>query len=276
MIKKYLKKKFYNKDLEFISDKTERFIVLMNDIKQVFGAWYTVAALKILPVILYIIPVNVVLARVNFFIMTRFSPDFYWDGPILMIMWALAMVAFILLAILSPKAATVFEFLFGFAYIFFVFKNHLFNTPVGITLLIVMTLFLLVKLFFLVLKIMSKIKFAGDAKGVERDESGRIVRAVGEDVFFLQGQDREKIDKNRPLATADNDFLFEKTAEVHPEINEARAAYDDDFFIGNVNSDTDSTARASYDDDFFFEKDGKSKNEKNVPVAGSDDDFFFG
>ena len=273
MIKAKLKKKFYNKDLDYITDKTERFIVLMNDFKQTMGAWYSVVALRILPIILYLIPVNVVLARFTLYYKNHYQPDFNWDGPVLMVMWAIAMALLLVLAILLPKAASVFEFFFGFAYLFFVLKNHLFTSPVGITLLICMSLFLLVKLFFLVVKIMSKVKFSKDAPNVERDETGRIVRKTEGDVLFIKNDDREEIDKDRPLATADNDFLFEKTKDVQSQGAEARMEFDDDYFIGDVKDTPDTAAKAAYDDDFFFTK--EDKKEKNVGLAGSDDDYVF-
>lgn len=230
MAKEYFKKKFYNKDLELINDKTERFIVLMNDFKQIMGAWYSIVALRIVPMLLYLIPVNVVLARFTLYYKNHYQPDFNWDGPVLMVMWAIAMALLLVLAILLPKVASVYEFFFGFAYLFFVFKNHLYNSPVGITLLICMILFLLIKLFFLVVKIMAKIKFSGDAANhIERDESGRIVRAASEDVLYVNS---EEIDKDRPASTADNDFLFEKTDDVLTQGAEARAAFDDDYFFG--------------------------------------------
>lgn len=270
MAKGYFKKKFYNKDLDLITDKTERFIVLMNDFKQIMGAWYSIVALRILPMLLYLIPVNVVLARFNLFYKNHYQPDFNWDGPVLMVMWAIAMALLLVLAILLPKVASVFEFFFGFTYLFFVFKNHLFNTPIGITLMICMIIYLLVKLFFLVVKIMSMVKFSKDAANIERDESGRIVRKAEGDVLFVNS---EEIDKDRPAASADNDFLFEKTDDVQSQGAEARMEYDNDYFIGDVKENPDTTAKSAYDDDFFFEKD--DKKEKNVGLAGSDDDFVF-
>ncbi|MCR5653395.1 MAG: hypothetical protein K6F88_06305 [Ruminococcus sp.] len=256
MIKAKLKKKFYNKDLDYITDKTERFIVLMNDFKQTMGAWYTVIALRILAVILFLVPVNVILAHFNLYLAQHYIPDFNWDGPILMVMWGFAMVILILLAILAPKAATVFEFVFGTAYLVFVLKNHLYNSALGVTLLITMTLFLLVKLFFLVVEIMAKVKSSKDAPNVERDETGRIVRKTEGDVLFIKNDDR-----------------FEKTDDVLTQGAKARMEYDSDFFFDKVDDTPDTAAKAAYDDDFFFTK--EDKKEKNIGLAGSDDDYVF-
>ncbi len=280
MAKGKLKKKFYNKDIEHIEDKTERFIVMTNDFKQLMGAWYSIFALRIVPILLYIIPVNVVLARFTLYYKNHYQPDFNWDGPILMVMWAIAMALLIVLTILLPKAATVFELFFGFAYLFFVLKNHLYNSPVGIALLISMTVFLLIKVFFVIVYLISKVKFSGDAaKNIERDESGRIVRAAEGDVLYIKSEDREKIDKNRPLATADNDFLFEKTSDDTSvaEAAAARMAYDDDFFVGKVDGTPDKDANVTYDDDVFFVKeDKKPKINKNATISENDNDYFFG
>lgn len=270
MAKGYFKKKFYNKDLDLITDKTERFIVFINDFKQIMGTWYSVVALRILPMLLFFIPVNVVLARFTLYYKNHFQPDLNWDGPILMVLWAIAMALLLVLAILLPKVATVYELGFGFTYLFFAFKNHLFNSAVGIILLICMIIFLLVKLFFLAVKILSMVKFSGDEANIERDESGRIVRKTEGEVLFVNS---EEFDKNRPAASADNDFLFEKTDDVQAQGAEARMEYNSDFFFDKVDDTPEKDAQSSYDDDFFFTKGGDDDN--NMPLAGSDDDFVF-
>lgn len=254
-MKKYLKARFYNPDLDLINDKTERFIVFMNDFKTALGGWYSILAVRIIPMLLFFVPINVVLARFNHFIQMNFTPDFYWDGPILMAMWALALITLLLFAIFLPKAASVFEFLFGFAYLFFVIRNHLYNTPLGILLFVCMVIFLLIKTFFLVINIMAKVKFAGDGANVERDESGRIVRSSEDDVFFVNSSEGEDIESNRPTASADEDFLFTKTTDSAEPPSDAKIATDDDFFFGGGENPND---------------------ERATPVAGTDDDFFFG
>ncbi len=254
LIKTEFKNKFYNEDLDLINDKTERFVIFTNDFKQMMGGWYSILAIRILPLIIFFVPVNVVLGRISRFVNMHYLPDYRWDGPILLIIWLAMMVILLLLSVFAPKAASVYEFLFGFSYLFLVFRYHLFNTVFGIVLMISMILFLLVKSYFLAVKIIGKIKFAGDEKGVERDESGRIVRATEDDVFFVGGKERDIIEKNRPVSSADDDFLFEKTAESKGEIPKAKIDSDNDFFFG-----------------------GNDKAQDNkMPIASTDDDFFFG
>ena len=122
-----IKNKFYNEDLNLITDKTERFVVFMNDFKNGMGAWYSIFALRVLPVLLYIIPVNVVLGRMTLYYNRYIDPAFFWNGPVLMIIWVLSIVLLLVLVIIAPKAASVFEFFFGFGYLFFAFRHHLFN-----------------------------------------------------------------------------------------------------------------------------------------------------
>lgn len=279
MVKKYLKRVFYNKDIELIDDKTERFIVLLNDIKQGFGAWYSIVALRVIPVLLFIFPVNIVFLHVYYFYEIHFMPDYTLPGAVLDVIFLALMAVLVVLVILVPKVATIYEFGFGLAYLFLVFKHHFYNTPLGIALLICVTLYLLIKLFFLVVKIIAKVKFSHDEKGVERDETGRIIRATKEDVLFIDSKDAAKNDSDRPAAEADRDFLFDKTSEdtSDAEAAAARMAYDDDFFFDKVEDTPAENENVAYNEDVFFVKeDKKPKIDKNATISENDNDYFFG
>ena len=95
-------------------------------------------------------------------------------------------MGFVSLTVFAPKAATIFEFIIGGIYLFLTFKHHLFNTLLGYSVLICLIIFLLAKLVFLVFEIIRLRTFADDKKKhIERDISGRVVKAVSEEVFFI-------------------------------------------------------------------------------------------
>ena len=228
---------------EIISDPVERFLVKLNDFKQSMGLWYSLFAHRIFPFLLYIIPVNVVLGRVNGYVQSRFLPDIYLNGTPLLVMWIIVMAVFLAVAIFAPKAATVIEFAIGFGYLFFAFKHHLFRNALGYSVLIGMIVFLLIKLVFLVFEIIRLKKFAGDKKNrIERDESGRVVRTVEEDVYFTKVTNSEA-----ELHTVEDDVVFSDS------------------------TDEELTAPVTDDNVYFIRND---KNENDIPM--SDDDFFFG
>ena len=241
-----MKKHLANQIDNNLSD-TEQFIVKINDMKIKMGLWYSLFARRIIPFLIYIIPMNVVLEN-SYNIINRYYPNDYLNGTFLYVSWIAAMVLFLGIAIIAPKAATVIEFVVGFAYLFFAFKYHIFTNALGYSLLIGMILFLLVKSVFLVFEIIRLKTFADDKKNhIERDESGRIVQAVGEEVFFTEQEDNP-------------DNL--------PEVKS-----DDDVYFSNVSDDTELPISAA-DDDFFFAADN---NDSNVmPVQSADDDYFFG
>ena len=79
---------------EIITDSKERFVIKVDDLKQSMGPWYSVFAVIILPFLLYIIPVNVIIGRVNRFIY-RYYPNPELLGTILLLAWIVVMVAFL-------------------------------------------------------------------------------------------------------------------------------------------------------------------------------------
>lgn len=236
-------------DYDTTPSEREQFLIKINDMQQRMGPWYSVLARRIIPVLLFIIPLNVVIEQILLYINRHYPNDFI-NGTVLLTAWILSILVFVALAILAPKAASVVEFVVGFAYLFLALRYHLFTNILGYSLLIAMILFLVVKVVFLVFKIMRLKEFSGDkAKHIERDESGRIVRNVNEEIVFSKEQ---KPDKDASPAT-DDEFYFVKEDKPTKE-NEPVVASDDDF---------------------FFVKNDKAKDDENV-VSDSDNDFFFG
>ncbi len=161
-------------------------IELAYDLKKSLGKWYTVFFKRILPFLLYIIPINIIIARTSDWLVAHYLAgikDLLSDmrSPYFLVTWAVLVMIFLILLILAPKAATVIEFVFGFYYIFLAFRFNYFNA-LGIVLFIGVCVFLFFKLVFLIVNIMYAITYGFD--NVERGESGRRVRKSDSDFFF--------------------------------------------------------------------------------------------
>lgn len=206
----------------------EQFVIKIDDMEQSMGFWYSLFALRIVPFFLFIIPVNVVLGRINMFL-TPYFPNVNLNGTILLVTWIVVMLGFLAVTIFAPKAATVVEFVFGFAYLFLAFRYHIYHNVLGYVLLFWMILFLLVKLVFLVFKIIRLKVVSGDVAGVERDESGRVVRASEEEVFFVN--EDNNAENESAAAASDDDVFFVK--EENEKNNEGMISEsDNDYFFG--------------------------------------------
>lgn len=238
-------------EVEIMPDSTERFVMKVDDFKQSCGLWYTLFGKRIIPFLLFIIPFNVLIGRAVMFI-TRYEPSFQPDGALLNAIWGLALLAFLALLILTPKVATVVEFVLGFAYLAIAFYAHLFKSLLGYFVLITLILFLLVKIVFLVFEII-RMRLSSDDKknNIERDESGRVIRASNENVVFAE--DEEETEAAREHSTPDEDFLFSGTEELAENEENAALVMDDDFCFGSTTEETKNEGAISdSDNDYFF------------------------
>ncbi len=215
-------------ELEMAPSSLELFVIKIDDMEQQMGFWYSLFARRIIPFLLYIIPVNVILGRINR-VLAPYFPGVNLNGAILLVSWIVVMLGFLALTIFAPKAATVAEYVLGLAYLFLAFRFHIHNTVVGYVLLFWMILFLLVKTVFLVFKIIRLKVVSGDGAGVERDESGRVIRASEEEVFFVS-EDKALDDESAAVAS-DDDVFFVKESDDIPNDGMISDS-DNDYFFG--------------------------------------------
>lgn len=257
-------------ELEMAPSPLEKIVIKIDDMEQSMGFWYSLFAKRIVPFLLYIIPVNVILGRINGVIAPYF-PGVNLNGTILLVSWIVVMLGFLAITIFAPKAATVVEFVLGFAYLFLAFRFHLYNSALGYVILFWMIIFLLVKTVFLVFKIIRLKVAAGDEKGVERDESGRIVRASEEEVFFVK-EDKNAEDEIAAAASDDDVFFVRDDKNTDDEI--AVASDDDVLFVNeDKNAENEIAAAVSNDEVFFVSEDENAENE--IAAKVSDDEVFF-
>ncbi len=161
-------------------------IELAYDLKKSLGKWYTVFFRIILPFLIYLIPINIIIARTSDWLVENYLKGIQFilndmRSPYFLVMWAVVALVFLALLIFAPKAATVMEFVFGIYFIILAIKYNYVN-PLGIALIISVSVFLFFKLLFLIVNIMYKVEYGYD--DVERGESGRRVRKSDSDFFF--------------------------------------------------------------------------------------------
>lgn len=161
-------------------------IELAYDLKKSLGKWYTVFFRIILPFLIYLIPINIIIARTSDWLVENYLKGIQdllsgMRSPYFLVMWAVVALVFLALLIFAPKAATVMEFVFGIYFIILAFKYNYVN-PLGIALIISVSVFLFFKLLLLIVNIMYKVEYGSD--DVERGESGRRVRKSDSDFFF--------------------------------------------------------------------------------------------
>lgn len=171
-----------NKTLENETEPVgaEKFVICVNDFKQKLGFWYSLFGLRIFPVLLYFIPINVVLEQ-TYLRINRIYPNDIINSTFLTVTWIIALLLFATAAILVPKVATVIEFAFGFAFLFYALRYNLITNLLGNAVLIGLIIFLFVKLVFLLFEIIRLIAFAGDKKNnIERDESVNCIPSRGQ------------------------------------------------------------------------------------------------
>ncbi len=266
---------------EIIPGKAERFIIKIDDIEQSMGMWYSLFARRILPFLVFVIPINVIIARMINFVQVHIITDARLSGSLLLIFWIISMMAFLTILIFAPKLATVAELATGCVYIYIALRAHLFNNYLGWSVLLSVILFVFVKLVFLAFKIVHMKVVAGDDENIERDESGRIVRATEDKVVFSEVDENDDIgyDAVKPtereaqlLFSGDDDYTEDY------EIEEIDTADGDLVFSeGDEYEDYDESAEIDSEQEnlIFNDIDQYEENGQKLYPVSVEDDFVF-
>ncbi len=259
--------------------KAEKFIIKVDDIKQSMGMWYSLFARRILPFLVFVIPINVILARILNFIQVHILTDVRLSGNLLLIVWAISMIAFLTVLLFAPKLATAAELAVGFVYIYIyiALRVHLLNNLFGWSVLISVILFVLVKLVFLAFKIVQIKIEAGDDENIERDESGRIIRASDDKVVFSEVDENE----DDGMDTTNDDVYYTEEDEnaqydydaVETTEMEAQVLFteNEDYTEDYENEQIDPA-----EDDLVFDESDEYENYDEVtPIDPAEDNLIF-
>lgn len=266
---------------EIIPGKAERFIIKIDDIEQSMGMWYSLFARRILPFLVFVIPINVIIARMINFVQVHIITDARLSGSLLLIFWIISMMAFLTILIFAPKLATVAELATGCVYIYIALRAHLFNNYLGWSVLLSVILFVFVKLVFLAFKIVHMKVVAGDDENIERDESGRIVRATEDKVVFSEVDENDDIgyDAVKPtereaqlLFSGDDDYTEDyEIEEIDTADGDLVFSEDDEY------EDYDESANIDSEQEnlIFNDIDQYEENGQKLYPVSVEDDFVF-
>lgn len=266
---------------EIIPGKAEMFIIKIDDIEQSMGMWYSLFARRILPFLVFVIPINVIIARMINFVQVHIITDARLSGSLLLIFWIISMMAFLTILIFAPKLATVAELATGCVYIYIALRAHLFNNYLGWSVLLSVILFVFVKLVFLAFKIVHMKVVAGDDENIERDESGRIVRATEDKVVFSEVDENDDIgyDAVKPtereaqlLFSGDDDYTEDyEIEEIDTADGDLVFSEDDEY------EDYDESANIDSEQEnlIFNDIDQYEENGQKLYPVSVEDDFVF-
>ena len=151
-------------ELKTRKEKIQWFLDEIDSYKEDMGKWYTVLFRRILPIILFIMPL---FAECKFFY--QFVADRYLSGifssndltPVY-VLWPISILFFTVILIFLPRFGTFCEFILGPFYILLAFKMLYINTAFGYFTIISVSVFMFMKLVFLIFEIMYRIVFRGE------------------------------------------------------------------------------------------------------------------
>lgn len=151
-------------ELKTRKEKIQWFLDEIDSYKEDMGKWYTVLFRRILPIILFIMPL---FAECKFFY--QFVADRYLSGifssndltPVY-VLWPISILFFTVILIFLPRFGTFCEFILGPFYILLAFKMSYINTALGYFTIISVSVFMFMKLVFLIFEIMYRIVFHGE------------------------------------------------------------------------------------------------------------------
>jgi hypothetical protein len=154
----------YNNEKPVFKNKREKIQWYLDEIdsyKEDMGKWYTVLIRRILPFLIFIIPLNIISMRVYSFTADKFLGGILdsSDRTLGLVLWLVSMIFFLVILIFLPRFGTFCEFVIGPMYIILAFKAGLMKSGLGYFVIITVSIFMFMKLVFLVLEIMYQIVF---------------------------------------------------------------------------------------------------------------------
>ncbi len=158
-------------------DKIAWYLDEIDSYKEDMGKWYTVFFRRILPFLVFIVPLNIVCARAYESFASRYLSAILdpTSAASKIVVWLVALVIFLAILIFLPRFATFCEFaITGVFYYLAIFATYsyqvngvvmtkpLITNGFGYFVIIVLSIFMFMKLVFFVLEIMYRIVFRGE------------------------------------------------------------------------------------------------------------------
>lgn len=143
--------------------------------KEDMGRWYSWLVRRIIPLLVFIIPLNVVSFRTYEYVATKYLSGIFatLSGTIGVVIWLVSILIFLAILIFLPRFATFCEFVLGFAFYAFVIRSFalaaagaiekpIITNGLGWFVTITLGIFLFMKLVFLVIEIIYHIVYHGE------------------------------------------------------------------------------------------------------------------
>jgi hypothetical protein len=172
-------------------DKIGWYLDEIDSYKEDMGRWYSIFIRIVLPFLIFIIPSNIVCARFYEMITARYLGGFFeqGDNAAKIVFWVICMLIFLAILIFLPRFATVVEFAVSGVFYYLALtvtyvvevnghlvEKSLITNGLGYFVVIVLSVFMFMKLVFLVLEIMYRIVFHGEKEPkAYKDDSNDLV-----------------------------------------------------------------------------------------------------
>ncbi len=172
-------------------DKIGWYLDEIDSYKEDMGRWYSVFIRIVLPFLIFLIPSNIVCARFYEMITSRYLSGFFdpTDNAAKIVFWVICLLVFLAVLIFLPRFATLVEF--GVSGVFYylaltvkyvvevdgkLVEKSLITNGLGYFVVITLSVFMFMKLVFLVFEIMYRIVFHGEKEPkAYKDDSNDIV-----------------------------------------------------------------------------------------------------
>lgn len=180
-----------NEHKHHFKDRKEKIGWYLDEIdsyKEDMGRWYSIFIRIVLPFLVFIIPSNIICARFYEMMTARYLGGILipGDNSAKIIFWVICLFIFLSFLIFLPRIATVIEFALTFVFYYMALfiqvpngaggMKPLISNGLGIFVVTVLSIFMFMKLVFLVFEIMYRIIFRGEKEPkAYKDDANEIV-----------------------------------------------------------------------------------------------------
>ena len=158
-------------------DKIAWYLDEIDCYKDDMGRWYTLFIRRILPFLIFIVPLNIVCTKIYQSVTARYLSMILdpASGAGKIVFWLVTMLIFLAMLIFLPRVATFFEFAVSGVFYYLAFtatyiverngqliEKGLITNGFGYFVIITLSIFMFMKLVFFVLEVMYRIVFRGE------------------------------------------------------------------------------------------------------------------
>lgn len=182
--------KGHNLNFKTKKEKIAWFLDEIDSYKEDMGKWYSLLVRIILPFFIFLIPMNIVCARVYKSMVSRYLNGILDvnDNAAMIAFWSICLLIFLAILIFLPRFGTFVEFAVSGVFFYLAFmpviievngkiiEKALITNGLGYFVIITLSVFMFMKLVFFVFEVMYRIVFRGEKEPkAYKDDSNEIV-----------------------------------------------------------------------------------------------------